>query len=130
MLFLTDRSHCSTRSRGHTGPSRPAPGNTRVAEELLRSGGSLPPDTPCLPGTIRVRQLETTELWLAVDVAGEEDSRTSGSEPEGKSFVGAKAVRSEADADLTGVGEEGRRGRLSPTKRPQISRRSVNLKTV
>lgn len=58
----------------------------------------------------------TRKHLLAVYVTGEKDSVTSGSEPESKSSVGAKAVRREANADLTGVGEEGRRGGLLPTK--------------
>lgn len=78
--------------------------------------GSLWPDTPYLPRTIQVRHLVKKEHLLAVYVTGEKDSVTSGPEPECKSSVGAEAIRSEANADLAGVGEEGRRGRLLPTK--------------
>lgn len=127
MFLFLDHSHCSARSRGHSGRSLSVPEGILVAEELLWSGGSPLPDTPYLPGAIQVRQLVTTKHWLAVDVTGEEGSETSGSEPQGESFLGAKAIRGEVNVDSTGVGEEGRRGRLSPTKGPQISRRSVNL---
>lgn len=58
----------------------------------------------------------SAEHLLAVDVTGEKDPQTSGSELESKASVGAKAVRSEAKADLAGVGEEGRQGRLLPTE--------------
>lgn len=76
---------------------------------------SLWKDTPYLPGTRKVR-LVKKEPSLAAYEPREKDSETSGAEPERKSSVGAEAIGSEANVDLTGVGEEGRRGRLSPTK--------------
>lgn len=127
MYLFIDHSHWSTRGRDHTGLSLFVRGNIVVAEELLWSVGSLLPDTPYLPRTIQGRQLVTTQLMLALYVTGEKDSVTSGPELESKSSVGAEAIRSEANADLAGVGEEGRRGRLLPTKWSQIPRRGVDL---
>lgn len=53
---------------------------------------------------------------------------TSDSEAEGEAFVRPVAVRGEADLDIMRVGEEGRRGRIVATERPQSYRRSLNLK--
>lgn len=116
MCSFIDHLHWPARGRDHIGLSLSVPENILVAEELLWSVGSLLPDTPYLPRTIQVRQLVTTQRLPAVYVTGEKDSVTSGSELQSKSSVGAKAIRSEANADLTGVGEEGRRGRSLPTK--------------
>lgn len=53
---------------------------------------------------------------------------TSDSEAEREAFVRPEAVRGEADLDIMGVGEEGRRGRSVATERPQSYRRSLDLK--
>lgn len=53
---------------------------------------------------------------------------TSDSEAEGEAFVRPVAIGGEADLDIMRMGEEGRRGRIVATERPQSYRRSLNLK--